>query len=59
MAEQWRKLFNEEMESVMVGDLNALHEEKFLEQVNYVAKNSPLSFREVCSFITAQTFFFN
>ena len=40
MTEKWRKLFNEEMESVTAGELTALHEEKFLDQVKYVADNS-------------------
>ena len=40
MTEKWRKLFNEEMESVTAGELTALHEEKFLAQVKYVSENS-------------------
>jgi phenylacetate-CoA ligase len=40
MTDKWRKLFNEEMESVTAEDLGALHEERFLSQVKYVADNS-------------------
>ncbi len=40
MAEKWKKLFNEEMESVTAEGLAALHEEKFLSQVKYVSDNS-------------------
>ncbi|MCG6881840.1 MAG: phenylacetate--CoA ligase family protein [Deltaproteobacteria bacterium] len=41
MMEKWRKLFNEEMESVTSEGLAALHEEKFLAQVKYVSEKSP------------------
>ena len=41
MTNKWRKLFNEEMESVTVKDLAALHEPKFLAQVKCVAEKSP------------------
>lgn len=40
MAEQWRKLFNEKMESVTAEEVGAIHEEKFLAQVKYVSDNS-------------------
>jgi phenylacetate-CoA ligase len=40
MTDKWKKLFNEEMESVTAEGLAALHEEKFLSQVEYVSDNS-------------------
>ena len=40
MTTKWRKLFNEEMETVTAKDLAALHEPKFLAQVKYVSEKS-------------------
>ncbi len=40
MSEKWRRMFNEAMESVTISDIVALHEKKFLTQVQYVAENS-------------------
>ncbi len=42
MAKKYRALWNKNMEAISQDELHALHQEKLLKQVKYVAENSPL-----------------
>ena len=50
MGDRWPRLFNEKMESLTVGEIDSLHNDLFLKQLDFVSRNSPLyreKFREM------------